>query len=46
MASVPVLTHTQLEQVALLLGTCAIGSEITRVLDGRDDYARTGMGVP
>ena len=33
MSNVPVLTDVQLEQVSRLLGDCATGSEITRVLN-------------
>ena len=41
MANVPVLTDAQLEQVSRLLGDCATGSEITRILNsmGLDDVS-------
>jgi hemerythrin-like domain-containing protein len=41
MSNLPVLTDAQLEQVSRLLGDCATGSEITRVLNslGLDDVS-------
>ena len=41
MGNVPVLSDAQLEQVSRLLGDCATGSEITRVLNslGLDDVS-------
>ena len=41
MGNVPVLTDAQLEQISRLLGECATGSEITRILNslGLDDVS-------